>query len=129
MQSAINALNNPKNKIIWIYGKAGTGKSTFLNYFKNTIKPKNTVYLAPTGMSALLITGQTIHSFFQIKPNSLYYQNKSSYNYNRSLLNKLSNLDLIVIDEISMVRSDVLDMVSDALCCFRNSQNHLVEYN
>ena len=64
MQSAINALNNPKNKIIWIYGKAGTGKSTFLNYFKNTIKPKNTVYLAPTGMSALLITGQTIHSFF-----------------------------------------------------------------
>lgn len=111
MQSAINALNNPKNKIIWIYGKAGTGKSSFLNYFKNTIKPKNTVYLAPTGMSALLITGQTIHSFFQIKPNSLYYQNKSSYNYNRSLLNKLSNLDLIVIDEISMVRADLLDEI------------------
>ena len=111
MQDAINSIKNPKNQIIWIYGKAGTGKSTFLNYLKNTVKQKNTVYLAPTGMSALLISGQTIHSFFQIQPTSLYIQNKSKSDYNRSLLNKLSRVDLIVIDEISMVRADLLDEI------------------
>lgn len=64
MTQALQAITDPQKKIIWIYGKAGTGKSTFLNYIRIKVQPANTVYLAPTGISALLINGQTLHSFF-----------------------------------------------------------------
>lgn len=113
MTQALQAITDPQKKIIWIYGKAGTGKSTFLNYIRIKVQPANTVYLAPTGISALLINGQTLHSFFQIEPADLYYQKEREFN--NSLLNKLSNLQLIIIDEISMVRADLHDEIDYVL--------------
>jgi len=93
---------------IFITGKAGTGKSTFLNHLRSTTS-KKMVYLAPTGVAAINIKGQTIHSFFRFKPNVTLDKIKK-------LPKKSSNgifkkLDAIVIDEISMVRADLMDCV------------------
>jgi len=94
---------------VFITGRAGTGKSTLLGYFQHTTK-KKVVVLAPTGVAALNVKGQTIHSFFRFKPGitpdqvrrvRLDAQSKSIY----------KNLDAIVIDEVSMVRADLLDCV------------------
>lgn len=68
MQAAIALLEDEKERFIWISGRAGTGKSTFLQYFKTEIRPHNAVFLAPTAVAALTIGGQTIHSFFWIDP-------------------------------------------------------------
>src|SRR5690554_2882336 len=61
------------DRLVYLTGKAGTGKTTFLKYLRETAK-KNTVILAPTGVAAVNAGGQTIHSFFQIKP-SVYIPN------------------------------------------------------
>ncbi|HZJ18285.1 MAG TPA: AAA family ATPase [Patescibacteria group bacterium] len=88
----------------FITGKAGTGKSTFIEYFRNR-STKNIAVLAPTGLSAINVKGQTIHSFFRFPP---HFITKDSIAKNiRSLIYK--ELDTIIIDEISMVRADVLD--------------------
>jgi ABC-type lipoprotein export system ATPase subunit len=94
---------------IFITGRAGTGKSTLLNYFRHVTKKKAAV-LAPTGVAALNVKGQTIHSFFRFKPGITPDQVKKlrSYDDNESIYRKL---DAIVIDEISMVRADLLDCV------------------
>ncbi|MBC7319377.1 AAA family ATPase, partial [bacterium] len=65
-QKALDLLENT-NKNVFITGKAGTGKSTLLNYFRSITK-KKIVVLAPTGVAALNINGETIHSFFRFKP-------------------------------------------------------------
>jgi energy-coupling factor transporter ATP-binding protein EcfA2 len=86
-------------------GKAGTGKSTLLNYFREHTG-KNAAILAPTGVAALNIEGQTIHSFFRFKPDVTWdnvRKLKDAGLYRR--------LDAVVIDEISMVRADLLDCV------------------
>jgi len=97
------------NRSIFITGRAGTGKSTLLNYFRNTTKKKVAV-LAPTGVAALNVKGQTIHSFFRFKPGITPDRVKKirSTDDNESVYHKL---DAIVIDEISMVRADLLDCV------------------
>ena len=94
---------------VFITGRAGTGKSTLLEYFRNTTN-KNVVVLAPTGVAALNVKGQTIHSFFRFKPGITPDQIKKrrSSDYNESIYHRL---DAIVIDEISMVRADLLDCV------------------
>jgi len=94
---------------IFITGRAGTGKSTLLNYFRNTTQKKVAI-LAPTGVAALNVKGQTIHSFFRFKPGITPDQVKKrrSSDNNKSVYHKL---DAIVIDEISMVRADLLDCV------------------
>jgi ATP-dependent exoDNAse (exonuclease V) alpha subunit len=95
-------------KHIFITGKAGTGKSTLLEYFRNITK-KKIVVLAPTGVAALNVSGQTIHSFFKFKPDITYEKVKK-------LKDKIyKEIDTIVIDEISMVRADLLDCVDRAL--------------
>ncbi len=97
------------NKNIFITGRAGTGKSTLLEYFRNSTE-KNVVVLAPTGVAALNVKGQTIHSFFRFKPNVTPERVKRlrSSKDSESVYHKL---DIIVIDEISMVRADLLDCV------------------
>lgn len=65
-KKALDLMEN-SDRHVFITGKAGTGKSTLLEYFKNTTK-KNAVFLAPTGVAAIRIGGQTIHSFFGFKP-------------------------------------------------------------
>jgi ATP-dependent DNA helicase PIF1 len=93
------------SKNIFITGKAGTGKSTLLDYFRS-VTQKNVAILAPTGVAALNVKGQTIHSFFHFKPDITYDTVKHLGHYS-TLIYKA--LDTIVIDEISMVRADLLD--------------------
>lgn len=100
------ALLEETNKNIFLTGKAGTGKSTFLEYFRAHTK-KKVVVLAPTGVAALNVGGQTIHSFFGWKPHITPEEVKSSKKH-RELFAKI---DIIIIDEISMVRADILDLI------------------
>jgi ATP-dependent DNA helicase PIF1 len=97
-----------ENRNLFITGRAGTGKSTLLRYLR-TITGKRTVVLAPTGVSALNVHGQTIHSFFRFKtditPDKVKRIVKSGGK------NIYEKLDTIIIDEISMVRADILDCV------------------
>ena len=106
-KTALNLLNKNFKKNIFITGKAGTGKSTLLNYFtKNT--EKNVATLAPTGVAALNVKGETIHSFFRFKPGITQKEaEKLAKKTKRAKLYK--NLHMIIIDEISMVRADLLD--------------------
>jgi ATP-dependent exoDNAse (exonuclease V) alpha subunit len=92
---------------IFITGKAGTGKSTLLDYFRNATRKKVAV-LAPTGVAALNVRGQTIHSFCRFKPDITLDKVKKISGKGAALY---KNLDAVIIDEISMVRADLLDCV------------------
>lgn len=94
---------------VFITGKAGTGKSTLLQYFLDH-SSKNVAALAPTGVAALNILGQTIHSFFRFKPDVTLAAVKKM-RVSKSARKVYENLDAIVIDEISMVRADMLDCI------------------
>ena len=98
---------------LFITGKAGTGKSTLIQYFKDNTK-KRVAYLAPNGVAALNIDGQTIHSFFGLDPQLGAIQRRDIKRF-RKFQEKMSRLDTIVIDEISMVRSDVFDAIDYSL--------------
>ncbi len=112
---------------LFLTGKAGTGKTTFLRRLK-TMSPKRMIVVAPTGVAAINAGGVTIHSFFQL-PFGPYVPGKStavrknaggfSNKFSREKINIIRSLDLLVIDEISMVRADLLDAVSDLLCRYR----------
>jgi len=95
------------NQNIFLTGKAGTGKSNFLKYFRATTK-KKIVVLAFTGVAALNVQGQTIHSFFKFHPQTTIDGIHKKYGDNNEIYKEL---DLIVIDEISMVRADLLDFI------------------
>jgi ATP-dependent exoDNAse (exonuclease V) alpha subunit len=110
MKTAIALLEDEKERFIWISGRAGTGKSTFLQYLKTEIRPRNAVFLAPTAVAALTIGGQTIHSFFWIDPNAkVYLETTLDPDREGRLYPLLAMVETIVIDEISMVRADILD--------------------
>jgi ATP-dependent DNA helicase PIF1 len=102
-------------KNVFITGKAGTGKSTLLNHFRKNTQKKIAV-LAPTGTAAVNIKGQTIHSFFKFRPDvtlaSIGIKKKSPDNKKENIY---KTLDAIVIDEISMVRADLLDCIDKFL--------------
>ncbi len=98
---------------VFITGRAGTGKSTLLNYFRNATE-KSIAVLAPTGVAALNVKGQTIHSFFGFKP-SITIERVKKIRYSDEASNIYKKLDAIVIDEISMVRADLLDCVDKFL--------------
>jgi ATP-dependent DNA helicase PIF1 len=100
-------------KSLFITGHAGTGKSTLLDHFRNTTK-KKIVVLAPTGVAALNVKGQTIHSFFGFRPGTTPESIKKYYR-NRGKKGFYKMIDAIVIDEISMVRADLLDCVDEFL--------------
>ncbi|MDL2231774.1 AAA family ATPase, partial [Porphyromonadaceae bacterium OttesenSCG-928-L07] len=115
-------------KSIFLTGKAGTGKTTFLRELKRR-SPKRMVVLAPTGVAAINAGGVTIHSFFQLpfgpyiagKSESFQSDDKKFTNkYSREKINIIRSMDLLVIDEISMVRADLLDAVSDVLCRYKD---------
>lgn len=96
---------------VFITGKAGTGKSTLLQYFRSTTK-LNVVVLAPTGVAAVNVAGQTIHSFFKFKPDISSTKIKKLPQDKRELI---SALDAIIIDEVSMVRADLMDCIDKSL--------------
>ncbi len=95
------------SKNVFITGKAGTGKSTLLDYFRSITK-KTIVVLAPTGVAALNVGGETIHSFFRFKPDITVDKVKKLRGRKADIF---KNLDAIVIDEVSMVRADLLDCI------------------
>lgn len=101
-QRAFDLLENTQRNI-FLTGKAGTGKSTFLHYFRERTRKKIAV-VAPTGVAALNVQGQTIHSLFRLAPR---FVNPAEIKPDRRRLFK--ELELLVIDEISMVRADVFD--------------------
>jgi GTPase SAR1 family protein len=117
------------NRNVFLTGKAGTGKTTFLHNLKKN-SPKRMIVVAPTGVAAINAGGVTIHSFFQLPfgpyiPNS--EQNTDNENarhnfqkFNRDKINILRSLDLLIIDEISMVRADLLDGIDSVLRKFKN---------
>ena len=94
-----------ENKHLFITGRAGTGKSTLLRLFRKTSR-KKIVVLAPTGIAALNVGGQTIHSFFGFPPRPLTSKDIKQV---RSKQKLIQNIDTLIIDEISMVRADLLD--------------------
>ncbi len=99
-------LMNESKQMLFITGKAGTGKSTLLKYFKKKTA-KEAVYLAPTGLAAVNIGGQTIHSFFKFPPRPFDF-----YEIKKPRTPKLfQKLESIVIDEVSMLRADLLDAI------------------
>ena len=105
---------------LYLTGKAGTGKTTFLRQLRAD-SPKRMVVLAPTGIAAINAEGMTIHSFFLFPflpylPNEAFGKEaKYNYHYRKERLKLIRSLDLIVIDEVSMVRADLLDAIDDAL--------------
>lgn len=101
---------------IFITGRAGTGKSTLLNYWKKRTLKKH-VILAPTGIAALNVGGQTIHSFFRFPPKILSPKDIKK----RKIAKIYQKLDMIVIDEISMVRVDLMAQIDLFLRINRNS--------
>jgi hypothetical protein len=122
------------NRNIFLTGKAGTGKTTFLRDLKK-ISPKRMIVVAPTGVAAINAGGVTIHSFFQlpfhpyiptfylpenIRSNPSAQNDTAGYKMSREKVNIIKSLDLLIIDEISMVRSDTLDAIDSALRRYKN---------
>lgn len=112
--------------IIYLTGKAGTGKTTFLKYIASQYRG-NKVILAPTARAAVNAGGQTIHSFFKLDfnphlPNEVIFQKQNIYHwlkYKKEKEELIKNLSLIIIDEVSMVRCDVLDSIDLILRAYR----------
>lgn len=117
------------NRNIFLTGKAGTGKTTFLRDLKN-FSSKRMVVVAPTGVAAINAHGVTIHSFFQLpfhpyiptfylpenfRGSQADQANPAGYKMSREKINIIRSLDLLIIDEISMVRADTLDAIDSAL--------------
>src|ERR1700750_3132416 len=132
-QLATNMVNE-SNRNIFLTGKAGTGKTTFLKYIKENCV-KQIAVIAPTGVAAINAGGATIHSFFQL-PLSPFIPEARGFMQNDETVNKhsllgrmrlnnekrkvLRQLELLVIDEISMVRCDTLDAIDTVFKHFRN---------
>lgn len=115
------------NRNVFLTGKAGTGKTTFLHNLKK-VSPKRMIVVAPTGVAAINAGGVTIHSFFQLpfgpftpaQNDEDSKENRNVQKFTREKINIIRSMDLLVIDEISMVRADVLDAIDDVLRRYKN---------
>ena len=127
LQQALQVLQFTRHSL-FLTGKAGTGKSTFLRYIASHTRKKHIV-LAPTGIAAINAGGVTLHSFFKLPfhpllPNDVQYSVRNlrkTLKYNSEKIKILRELELIIIDEISMVRADVIDFIDKVLRVY--SQN------
>lgn len=109
---------------VFLTGKAGTGKTTFLRKLRE-LTPKRMVVLAPTGVAAINAEGQTIHSFFQLAfgpfvPGSGVKSNAKNFKMSDRKKSLIRTLDLLVIDEVSMVRADLLDQIDAVMRQYRD---------
>lgn len=120
-QNALQVIQFTRHSL-YLTGKAGTGKSTFLRYVAATTKKKY-VILAPTGIAAINAGGVTLHSFFKIPfhpllPTDHRYSTRhirETQKYNNAKIKLLREVELIIIDEISMVRADIIDFIDKVL--------------
>ena len=120
-QAALNLIRHTHHSL-FLTGKAGTGKSTFLRYVKDNTK-KKCVVLAPTGIAAINAGGVTLHSFFKLPfhpltPDDSRYAGRrirEFLKYGKDQIKLLQSLELIIIDEISMVRADIIDFIDRIL--------------
>ena len=120
-QDALQIINYTRRSL-FLTGKAGTGKSTFLRYVASHTKKKH-VILAPTGIAAINAGGSTLHSFFRLPfhpllPNDSRYSYrhiKESLKYTGAQRKLIREVELIIIDEISMVRADIIDFIDKIL--------------
>ena len=127
LQQALQVLQFTRHSL-FLTGKAGTGKSTFLRYIASHTRKKHIV-LAPTGIAAINAGGVTLHSFFKLPfhpllPNDVQYSVRNlrkTLKYNSEKIKILHELELVIIDEISMVRADVIDFIDKVLRVY--SQN------
>lgn len=121
LQNALQIIQFTRRSL-FLTGKTGTGKSTFLRYIAATTKKKH-IILAPTGIAAINAGGATLHSFFKLPfypllPNDSQYNVRNIRNtlkYNGEKLKILREVELIIIDEISMVRADIIDFIDKVL--------------
>lgn len=104
------------HETVFLTGRAGTGKSTLLNYFRKTTKKKHVV-LAPTGLAALQVGGSTIHSFFGFPLRMMVKNDPDITVWSRShpRYKILKKMDTLIIDEVSMVRADLMDAIDQSL--------------
>lgn len=107
-QAALDLMENT-GKHLFLTGKAGTGKSTLLEYFRSITKKKGAI-LAPTGVAAVNVDGETIHAFFGLKPG---FERAEAMKISKNPKNPslYKRVEMIIIDEISMVRADILDAI------------------
>jgi tetratricopeptide (TPR) repeat protein len=126
-QDALHIVNYTRRSL-FLTGKAGTGKSTFLRYVADNTKKKH-VILAPTGIAAINAGGSTLHSFFRLPfhpllPNDTRYNRrhiKETLKYNSEQRKLIREVELIIIDEISMVRADIIDFIDKVLRVYTRS--------
>ncbi len=139
---AMNFQNNPQLQLahdfveqtgtnLFLTGRAGTGKTTFLHYIRSR-SSKRSIVVAPTGVAAINAGGVTIHSFFQLPLGPLLpdettqpggNDDKRFLKLNKEKINIIRSLDLLIIDEVSMVRADLLDGIDRVLRRYRNPNN------
>ena len=121
MQKALQIIQFTRRSL-FLTGKAGTGKSTFMRHIAATIKKKH-IILAPTGIAAINAGGSTLHSFFKLPFHPLLPTDKrysarnirDTLKYNGEKTKMLREVELIIIDEISMVRADIIDFIDKVL--------------
>ncbi len=117
-QQEIYELINTHSDNVYITGKAGSGKSFLLRYFvKNT--NKSIIVVAPTGVAALNVEGQTIHSLFRLKPSIQFPKEEKEIQDKVKTI--LKRIDALVIDEISMVRADLFEMINKQMQLAHNN--------
>lgn len=109
-KALFEAMENTRDHI-YVTGYAGTGKSVLLEHFRNNTE-KKCIVVAPTGIAALNVHGQTMHSAFQLP---FGFHNKGTLRPNSRICTVLKRIDTVIIDEISMVRADYMDAVDERL--------------
>ena len=128
MKWLIDKIENT-DECVFLTGKAGTGKSSLLRYLMSLTK-KNTVVAAPTGVAAVNVGGVTVHSLFQLPfgpyiPNidllGCAYDALPSYKFSSEKASVIDNMELLIIDEVSMLRADALDAINAVLCHVRKN--------
>lgn len=127
LQQAMQIITYTRHSL-FLTGKAGTGKSTFLRHIASTTKKKN-IILAPTGIAAINAGGVTLHSFFKLPfhpllPNDVRYSVRNireTLKYNKEKVKLIKEVELIIIDEISMVRADIIDFIDKVLRIYNHN--------
>ena len=119
-QKKVFDLLNDTSSSMFLSGRAGTGKTSLIEYFRSRTK-KNYLVLTHTGLAAVLARGRTIHSFFRL-PHGLLLKGDREIKKISSLSAILENLDMIIIDEISTVRCDLLNAIDESIRKYRNPE-------